>query len=52
MNIGMSTFYNPSLQGFLWMWLGIGAANVRFPSRSAVGSLTAKPAAPIVSAIG
>ena len=25
MNVGMSTFYNPALQGFLWMWLGIGA---------------------------
>jgi hypothetical protein len=24
MNIGMSTFYNASLQAFLWMWLGIG----------------------------
>lgn len=25
MNIGMSTFYNAQLQGFLWMWLGLGA---------------------------
>jgi hypothetical protein len=25
MNLGMSTFYSPFLQGFLWMWLGIGA---------------------------
>jgi hypothetical protein len=25
MNIGMATFYMPFLQGFLWMWLGIGA---------------------------
>ena len=25
MNIGMSTFYTPFLQGFLWLWLGIGA---------------------------
>jgi len=25
MNIGMSTFYSPFLQGFLWLWLGIGA---------------------------
>jgi O-antigen ligase len=24
MNIGMSTLYNPALQGFLWLWLGIG----------------------------
>jgi hypothetical protein len=21
----MSTFYSPFLQGFLWMWLGVGA---------------------------
>lgn len=25
MNIGMSTFYSPFLQGFLWLWLGVGA---------------------------
>lgn len=25
MNIGMSTFYNLILQGFLWIWLGLGA---------------------------
>ncbi len=25
MNVGMSTFYSPFLQGFLWLWLGIGA---------------------------
>jgi O-antigen ligase len=25
MNIGMSTFYNAPIQGFLWMWMGIGA---------------------------
>jgi hypothetical protein len=25
MNIGMSTFYNAPLQGFLWLWLGLGA---------------------------
>jgi len=25
MNIGMGTFYIPFLQGFLWLWLGIGA---------------------------
>jgi hypothetical protein len=23
MNVGMSTFYNPFLQGFLWLWLGL-----------------------------
>ncbi|HUN62730.1 MAG TPA: O-antigen ligase family protein [Candidatus Sulfotelmatobacter sp.] len=27
MNVGMSTFYNPFLQGFLWLWLGVGAAS-------------------------
>jgi len=25
MNIGMATFYSPFLQGFLWLWLGIGS---------------------------
>ncbi len=25
MNIGMCTYFNPSLVGFLWMWMGIGA---------------------------
>ena len=32
MNVGMSTFYNPSTQAFLWLWLGVGArcaANIR-----------------------
>lgn len=34
MNIPMATFYNPFLQGFLWLWLGIGAGVVRrFPSK-------------------
>src|SRR5262249_25946344 len=25
MNLGMSTFYMPFLQSFLWLWLGVGA---------------------------
>ena len=25
MNVGMSTFYSPFLQGVLWLWLGVGA---------------------------
>lgn len=25
MNVGMSTFYSPFLQGFIWLWLGIAA---------------------------
>jgi O-antigen ligase len=25
MNVGGSTFYNPFFQGFLWLWLGVGA---------------------------
>jgi hypothetical protein len=29
MNVGMSTFYNAALQGFLWMWLGLGVASAR-----------------------
>jgi hypothetical protein len=29
MNIGMSTFTNLSLQGFLWIWLGLAAACAR-----------------------
>jgi O-antigen ligase len=24
MNVGETTFYNPLLQGFLWMWMGLG----------------------------
>jgi O-antigen ligase len=27
MDIGMSTFYNPFLQGILWLWLGVGAGS-------------------------
>lgn len=33
MNIGMSSFYNLPLQGFLWMWMGIGAAAARSLAR-------------------
>jgi O-antigen ligase len=29
MNIGMSTYYNPSLLAMLWMWMGIGASCAR-----------------------
>jgi hypothetical protein len=29
MNIGMGTYYNYSLVGFLWMWMGIGASSAR-----------------------
>jgi O-antigen ligase len=29
MNIGMSTFYNQLLQGFFWIWMGIGVSVVR-----------------------
>jgi O-antigen ligase len=29
MNIGMSTYYNPSLLTMLWMWMGIGASCAR-----------------------
>ena len=29
MNIGESTFYNELLQGFLWMWMGLGARSAR-----------------------
>ncbi len=25
MNVGMATFYSATVQGFLWMWMGIGA---------------------------
>jgi len=34
MNIGMSTFYNPSLQAFLWLWVGIGASATRNNARN------------------
>lgn len=38
MNVGMSTFYTPFLQGFLWLWLGIAAGcaarlSAAFPAR-------------------
>jgi len=33
MNIGMSTFYNPSLQAFLWIWIGIGTGAARTVAR-------------------
>jgi O-antigen ligase len=42
MNVGMATFYSPFLQGFLWLWLGLGARaavtikTIR-PQRKAVG---------------
>jgi hypothetical protein len=26
MNIGMSTFYSAPLQGFFWLWMGIGVS--------------------------
>ncbi|HET8924032.1 MAG TPA: O-antigen ligase family protein [Candidatus Acidoferrum sp.] len=29
MNIGMSTFYNLLTQGFLWMWMGLGARSAK-----------------------
>jgi len=35
MNVPMSTFYNPFLQGFVWLWLGVsaGAATKLLPSK-------------------
>jgi hypothetical protein len=36
MDIGMATFYSPFLQGFLWLWMGIGsgcAARLAAPLR-------------------
>src|SRR5262249_44438024 len=38
MNLGMETFYTPFLQGFLWLWLGLGARSavvIRSPLRAA-----------------
>lgn len=32
MDFGMSTFYSPFLQGFLWLWLGLGARAAKFAS--------------------
>lgn len=29
MNVGMSVFYNVPLQGFFWLWIGIGVASAR-----------------------
>jgi O-antigen ligase len=29
MNVGMSTFYSEPLQGFFWLWMGIGVSIVR-----------------------
>jgi hypothetical protein len=39
MNIGMSTFYNQLLQGFLWTWLGLGAHAAKSIADAAVGKL-------------
>jgi O-antigen ligase len=37
MNIGMSTFYGEPIQGYLWLWLGLGAGMAeRFQSGAAV----------------
>jgi O-antigen ligase len=33
MNIGMSTFYNQPLQGFFWLWMGIGVSAARSDSQ-------------------
>lgn len=34
MNIPMSTFYNPFLQGFFWLWLGVSAQAAKALQRS------------------
>jgi len=36
MNIGMSLFYNAPLQGFFWLWMGIGVSTIR-PMAAALG---------------
>jgi O-antigen ligase len=40
MNIPMSTFYNPFLQGFLWLWLGVSAQAAK-ALRFSTGTVTA-----------
>jgi hypothetical protein len=50
MNIPMSTFYNPFLQGFIWLWLGIGAgAARRFTSTPWEPSLARLPLGPMAN---
>jgi hypothetical protein len=39
MNIGMSTFYNLLLQGFLWIWLGLGARAAKSITEVSTGRL-------------
>ncbi|GAC1700360.1 MAG: hypothetical protein NVS9B4_01640 [Candidatus Acidiferrum sp.] len=40
MNTGMSTFNNLSLQGFLWIWLGLGARSAKvITENAAAGSV-------------
>ncbi len=44
MNIPMSTFYNPFLQGFIWLWLGIAVTAARQISGFVPGlTLAARP---------
>lgn len=38
MNVGMETFYMPFLQGFLWLWLGLGARSAVTIRRSLAAS--------------
>jgi O-antigen ligase len=39
MNVGMSTFYNQLLQGFLWVWLGLGARAAKSIANASAGKL-------------
>lgn len=44
MNIPMSTFYNPFLQGFVWLWLGISACAASYlPAPSIEDMQTLRP---------
>jgi O-antigen ligase len=37
MNLGMSTFYNLLLQGYLWLWMGLGARSAQSISEALQG---------------
>ncbi len=37
MNVGMGSFYNAPLQGFLWTWFGLGARSAKTTVDSATG---------------
>jgi O-antigen ligase len=54
MNIGETTFYSQVLQGFLWIWMGIGARSAKTIGDSAeiLHARQAQPSAPFATSRG